>query len=140
MYKITIKTEENIRDRFRHRARDITNRDKQSYRSGPVRQMSENEHVRSRQTAKLIRDRQSPSPQQPSPGGMNNTGPLTITAANMTDTEIDHAIEDARQANDELFIRDDNGKMFKNLTSFPKTGEENIFEVFVIRPGQQSEL
>ena len=77
---------------------------------------------------KLIRDRQSPSPQQPSPGGMNNTGPLTITAANMTDTEIDRAIEDARQANDELFIRDDNGKVFKHLTSFPETGEENNFE------------
>ena len=46
----------------------------------------------------------------------------------MTDTEIDGAIEDARQANDELFIRDDNGKVFKNLTSFPKTGEENNFE------------
>ena len=49
----------------------------------------------------------------------------------MTDTEIDRAIEDARQANDELFIRahyHDNGKVFKNLTSFPKTGEENNFE------------
>ena len=46
----------------------------------------------------------------------------------MTDTEINRAIEDARQANDELFIRDDNGKVFKNLTSFPKTGEENNFE------------
>ena len=46
----------------------------------------------------------------------------------MTDTEIDRAIEDARQANDELFIRDDIGKVFKNLNSFPKTGEENNFE------------
>ena len=45
----------------------------------------------------------------------------------MTDTEIDRAIEDARQANDELFIRDDIGKVFENLTSFPKTGEENNF-------------
>ena len=79
---------------------------------------------------KLIRDQQNPSPQQHSPGGMNNTGPRSITTANMTDTEIDRAIEDARQANDELFIRDDNGKMFKNLTSFPKmpVGEENNFE------------
>ena len=46
----------------------------------------------------------------------------------MTDTEIHRAIENARQANDELFIRDDNGKVFENLTSFPKTGEENNFE------------
>ena len=81
---------------------------------------------------KLIRDRQSPSLQQPSPGGMNNTNPLTITAANMTDTEISRAIEDARQANDELFIRDVY-KVFKNLTSFPKTGEENNFEKTIRR-------
>ena len=46
----------------------------------------------------------------------------------MTDTEIHRAIEDAREANEELFIRDDNGKVFKNLTSFPNTGEENNFE------------
>ena len=77
---------------------------------------------------KLIRDGQNSSPHQSSPGGANNTAPLTITTANMTDTETDRAIENARQANDELFIRDDNGKMLKNLTSFPKTGEENNFE------------
>ena len=77
---------------------------------------------------KLIRDRRNSSPHQSPPGGTGSTGPLTIIAANMTDTEINRAIEDARQANDELFIRDDNGKVFKNLTSFPKTGEENNFE------------
>ena len=77
---------------------------------------------------KLIRDRQNSSSHQRSPGGTRNTGPLPITAANMTDTEIDRAIEDARQANDEIFIKDDNGKVFKNLTSVPKTGEENNFE------------
>ena len=46
----------------------------------------------------------------------------------MTDTEIDRAIEDARQAKEELFIRDDNGKVFKNLTLFPNTAEENNVE------------
>ena len=46
----------------------------------------------------------------------------------MTDAEIDRAIEDARQTSDEFFIRDDNGKVFKNLTSFPKTGGKNNFE------------
>ena len=35
--------------------------------------------------------------------------------------------EDARQANEELFIRDDNDKVFKNLISFPNTGEGNNF-------------
>ena len=82
-----------------------------------------------RQTLKLIRDRQNSSPHQSSPEGTNNTGPLKVHSPfNMTDTESDRAIEDARQANDELFIRDDNGKVFKNLNSFPKTGEENNFE------------
>ena len=60
---------------------------------------------------------------------MINTGPLTITAVNMTHTEIDRAIEAARQANDELFIRDDNGKVFKNLTSSPTTREETTLKI-----------
>ena len=46
----------------------------------------------------------------------------------MTDTEIHRTIEDARQSNEELFIRDDNGMVIKNLTSIPNTGEENNFE------------
>ena len=45
----------------------------------------------------------------------------------MTDTEVDRAIEDARQANEERFIRADNGREFENLTSFSNTGEENNF-------------
>ena len=61
---------------------------------------------------KLLRDRQSSSPHQSSPGETRNTGPLTITAADMTDKEIDRAIEDARQANDERFVKGDNGKVF----------------------------
>ena len=77
---------------------------------------------------KLIRDRQNSSPYQTSPGETNNTGPLSKTTANMTDTEVDRATEDARQANEELFIRDDYNKVFKNLTSFPNTGGENNFE------------
>ena len=35
----------------------------------------------------------------------------------MTDTDIDRAIDDARQANEELFIRNDNFEVFENLTS-----------------------
>ena len=77
---------------------------------------------------KLTRDRQISSPHQNSPGETNNTGPVTITTANMTDTEVDRSIEASRQANEELFFRDDNGKILKNLTSFPHTGEENNFE------------
>ena len=46
----------------------------------------------------------------------------------MTDKEINRAIEDDREANDELFIKDDNDKVFENLTPFLKTGEENNFE------------
>ena len=40
----------------------------------------------------------------------------------MTDTEIDRAIDDVRQANEELFIQD--------LTPFANTGEENDFETY----------
>ena len=78
---------------------------------------------------KLTRDRQNSSPHQSPPGRTSNIGPLTITAANMTDTEIDRAIEDARQANDELFIRDDNGKVFENLASFLKRGKRTTLKI-----------
>ena len=59
---------------------------------------------------KLIRDRASPNTTNtPTPG--NNIGPLTITTSNMTDTEINRAIEDANSAEQEIFIRDENGKV-----------------------------
>ena len=34
----------------------------------------------------------------------------------MTDTEIDRAISDARQTNEEFFVRDEHGKVFNNHT------------------------
>ena len=77
---------------------------------------------------KVIRDRQNSRPHQSSPGGTRNTGPLTFTAANMTDTETDHAIDDARQDNDELFIRDDNGKVFKIILLFLKRGKRTTLK------------
>ena len=65
---------------------------------------------------KLIRDRNSSNSPQTSPDNNhtqgNSTGPLTITTTNMTDTEVDRAIEDAKIAEQEVFIRDDNGKVF----------------------------
>ena len=47
----------------------------------------------------------------------------------MTYTEIDRTVSDAKQANEELFIRDENGKVFNNQTSLLNTGEENSFEL-----------
>ena len=47
----------------------------------------------------------------------------------MTDTKINRAINDAKQANEELFIRDENGKVFNNNNTFPITGEENRFDL-----------
>ena len=57
---------------------------------------------------KLVRDRtNSNSSQTPT-----TPGALTIVAKNMTDTEVDRAIEDAKQADQEILIRDENGKVF----------------------------
>ena len=47
----------------------------------------------------------------------------------MTDTEINRAISDAKQANEELFIRDENGKAFNNDNIFPNEGEENSLDL-----------
>ena len=38
-------------------------------------------------------------------------GTLTITTPNMTDTEVDRAIEDANRTDQEIFIRDESGKV-----------------------------
>ena len=51
-----------------------------------------------------------------------STGPLTITT-NMTDTEINRAINDAKHANEELFIRDENGKCLTIIKHSPARGK-----------------
>ena len=40
----------------------------------------------------------------------------------MTDAEVDRVIEDARRANTELHIRDNNGKVTQNNYQTPKGG------------------
>ena len=75
------------------------------------------------------RERSDSNSSHSTPGDTNkSTGPLTITT-NMTDTEINRAINDAKQANEEFFIRDENGKVFINNKTFPNTGEENSFDL-----------
>ena len=64
---------------------------------------------------KLIRDRTSPNSTQtptntPMPG--KSMGPLTITATNTTEIEVDRALEDAKRTDQEFFIQDDYGKAF----------------------------
>ena len=64
---------------------------------------------------KLIRDRSSPGSPLDTPGKTpaldDNMGPLTKTTDHMTDTEIHQVIQDAKTADQELFIRDENGKV-----------------------------
>ena len=62
---------------------------------------------------KLVRDRTTPN----SPQATTTTGPLTIVTANMTDTEIDRAITDTKNADQELFLRDENGNTVNRLNS-----------------------
>ena len=73
--------------------------------------------TRGRRCPKLVRSHQSTE----SPWGstaedqtQDNSGPLTITATNMTEEAVDRANEDAKRANTELHIRDNNGKVFQN--------------------------
>ena len=79
---------------------------------------------------KLIRERSGSSSPRNTPEETDNSiGRPTTTTANMTDTEIDRDIGDAGQANEELFIRDENGKVFNNHTSLLNTEEDNSFEL-----------
>ena len=54
-------------------------------------------------------------------------GPLTISAENMTDTEIDRIIGDAKKANTELHMKDLNGKVIQTFTEREEV-IENISE------------
>ena len=64
---------------------------------------------------KLVSDRKSTS--SPQTTAHHTPGALTIVATNMTDTEVDRAIEDAKQADQELLIRDENGNTVRRLNS-----------------------
>ena len=67
---------------------------------------------------KITRDRTSPGSPLETPGKIpaldDNMGPLTINTGHMTETEIHQAIQDAKTAEQELFIRDENGKVSIN--------------------------
>ena len=52
--------------------------------------------------------------------------PLTITATNMTDTKVDRAIEDAKSADQEFFIRDENGEVFTDNNTNSNILEDNL--------------
>ena len=70
---------------------------------------------------KLVRDRSSPQTT-----AQHTPGVLTIVATNMTDTEVDRAIEDAKQADQELLIRDENGKVFTDNKTNSYTQKESF--------------
>ena len=57
---------------------------------------------------KLVRKRQSFGSLT---GSTDTLGPLTVITDNMTDTDIDRVIEDARNADKEFSIKDTNGKV-----------------------------
>ena len=58
----------------------------------------------------------------------------------MTDAEVDRVIEDARRANTELHIRDNNGKVIQNYNHHPKRGEDNIEKNYLEEETSELEL
>ena len=50
---------------------------------------------------------------------------LTAITNNMTDTDIDRVIEDAREADKELYIKDTNGTVFQCFKNTTYGGEED---------------
>ena len=66
---------------------------------------------------KIIKeDRYNPGSPLDTPGKTpdGNLGPLTISSDRMTDTEIRQAIRDTKNTDQELLIRDENGKVHAN--------------------------
>ena len=56
----------------------------------------------------------------------SSMGPLTIITANMTATEVDRAIEDAKCADQEVFIREENSKVFSDSNTNSSTLKDNL--------------
>ena len=58
-------------------------------------------------------------------GSTDSLGPLTAITDNMTDTDVDRVIKDAREADRELYIKDSNGKVVQNFENTTYGGEED---------------
>ena len=58
----------------------------------------------------------------------DNMGPLTIIGENMTDTEMDRTIDDAKNANKELHIKDMNGKETQISTKHSSGVEDDTID------------
>ena len=71
---------------------------------------------------KLVRDRTNSNSSRTT----TTPGALTIVTKNMTDTEVDRAIEDAKQADQEVFIRDENGKVITDNNTNSYTLKDNF--------------
>ena len=76
---------------------------------------------------KTTGDHTSPGSPLETPGkvpALDNMGPLTINTGHMTEEQIHQAIQDARTAEQELFIRDENGKVLINSNTNLKNNLE----------------
>ena len=77
---------------------------------------------------KISGDRPSQGSPSETPGKIpaldDNMGPLTINTGHMTETENRQAIQDAKTAEQELFIRDENGRVPINSNTNPKDNLE----------------
>ena len=78
---------------------------------GPPQHNAQNEYVRTRQIKANPRPYhlKLPTDTKQYTYARKEHGPLTIIATNMTDTEVDRAIDDAKSADLEFFIRDESG-------------------------------
>ena len=59
----------------------------------------------------------------------NTLRPMTIVTENMTTEAVDRAIEDAREAETEIHLKDSNGKVSHNIIKSPKRREEEEQEL-----------
>ena len=77
---------------------------------------------------KITGDRPSPGSPVETPGKIpaldDNMGPLTINTGHMTETEIRQAFQDVKTVEQELFIKDENGKVPINSNTNPKDNLE----------------
>ena len=77
-----------------------------------------------------LMERTSPDSPQSGPDKIpaldGETGPITMSTDHMTETEIHQAIQDAKCPDQELFIKDEKGKVLTDPNINPKTTEDNL--------------
>ena len=123
--------------------RSVTDGDGKPQNTGTLGQRNAEKYFRQRQTEDY-RGPSQPKLSPDTPGKIpaldDNMGSLTINTGHMTETKIRPAIQDAITAEQELFIRDENGKVpINSNTNLEDNLETSELELVIVLESKQTQ-